>query len=298
MHLETILTFHKQVWREESHCGFRKPEGYHTAPDHDEANAQQDHHHLLWGRWFRMKLLPSSMESTWIVCGQLTPESVVNAWKGKCQNSTFLSFPWPMSFYFFRNFPPPIHLPPPPPSRSACEVLNLALRTFFYYQLFKCNKRLMPYFHATSIEWVSVCHNQFFCKLIRTVAVSPLAVSPLLKWWNAQFENKLISRRRKKAPPLNSSISETHLISTICDTVQEADAVLRREEVPQAFAPSVLNQRISWPCIGQKQKSYRVWRSLFAFRLFFPVTYHTWAQWGCLRAENTLYSCGQQQHTG
>ena len=199
MHLETILTFHKQVWREESHCGFRKPEGYHTAPDHDEANVQQDHHHLLWGRWFRMKLLLSSMESTWIVCGQLTPESVVNAWKGKCQNSTFLSFPWPMSFYFFRNFPPPIHLPPPPPSRSACEVLNLALRTFFYYQLFKCNKRLMPYFHATSIEWVSVCHNQFFCKLIRTVAVSPLAVSPLLKWRNAQFENKLISRRRKKS---------------------------------------------------------------------------------------------------
>lgn len=101
MHLETTLTFHKQVWREESHCGFRKPEGYRTAPDHDEANAQQDHHHLLWWRWFQMRLLLPSTESIWLVCGQPTPESVVNAWKGKHQsNATFPSSPWSMSVFF------------------------------------------------------------------------------------------------------------------------------------------------------------------------------------------------------
>lgn len=144
--------------------------------------------------------------------------------------------------------------------------------------------------HATSSEWVSVWNNQGFCKLIHTVAVSPL-----LEWWNALFENNLIwKRRRKKLHPLNSSISETHLISTICNTVQEAGSVLRREEVPQAFVPSVLNQHISWPCIGQKQKSYKVWHALFAFCSFFPVIYYMWAQRVCLRAEKTLYNCGQQ----
>ena len=104
--LTTILTFHKQVWWEESRYGFHKPVDYHTAPDRDVANEQQDIY-LMCYRWFHVKFLLPSMKSTWLVCGQLTPESAVNS-QGKYNSIT--QSPFSIS-------PPPMSpLPSPPPT--------------------------------------------------------------------------------------------------------------------------------------------------------------------------------------
>ena len=103
--LTTILTFHKQVWWEESRCGFHKPVDYHTAPDRDVANEQQDIY-LMCYRWFHVKFLLPSMKSTWLVCGQLTPESAVNS-QGKYNSIT--QSPFSIS-------PPPMSPLPSPPS--------------------------------------------------------------------------------------------------------------------------------------------------------------------------------------